>query len=694
VRVAENDAALTIGWGRAAPTTRASVYLPKPHRNVFREVRRRKRQLSLCTHHSPACMVVRHDFELGRKLLRLGKDGTVKLPAPARARVGQNRTMLQRATVDVATTLAVLPFENLSADPEQGYFARGFVEDLFAELSRFPNLEVIRPQGASSVASESTIGGPRDATRIGHYLRGGVRRLGDVVRVAAQLVEAESGRQVWAERFDTRAEDLLAVEDDIVARVASALAVEVDGARLQRARRKPLSSLEVYDCWLRGLDYLRRGTVEDDERARSFFERGLTLDPHFARAHAGISLSHFNEWSCQAWELWDDKERLAFDHARRAAMLDDRDAVIQLVLGRVLVYRRQFDEAARYVDRALDLNPNDADVLAHAAVCRTYLGDSASGAALAAKAARLNPCPPEWYAACSAVPLFLLERYAEVVPVVAGAPRAAVDLPAYLAASYALMGDMPRANASLTMFLSDFVEKITFGRAPEAGEPLRWVLHVNPFRKAEDVEHIARGLRMAGLALDPDDARPAVVGRPGQADTARATFRKDGELWTVSFDGGSVQLTDAKGLHDLAELMANPEAFIHCLDLAGRSMEPKGDAPLLDERARRELRSRARELQEALDDAEARNDRGAAERAREELDQLVAALSDAVGLGGRTRRLGSAAERARTAVTWRIRNAIRKIGSAHPSLGRHLQNAIRTGTYCAYVPDRPVEWAL
>jgi tetratricopeptide (TPR) repeat protein len=513
------------------------------------------------------------------------------------------------------------------------------------------------------------------------------------VRVVAQLVETETGRQVWADRFDAPAERLLAVQDEIVARVASALAVRIDDARLREARRKPVTSLEVYDCWLRGLDCLRRGSLEDDERARAFFERALTLDPHWARAHAGLSLSHFNEWSCQAWELWDDKERLAFEHASRAAALDDRDALVQLVLGRILLYRRRFDEAAGHVDRALDLNPNDADVLAHAALCRAYLGDAESALALATKAARLNPHHPDWYLYSTAVALFLLERYADAVATVSRTPRAVVDLPAYLASACALAGDPERGGAFLEMFLADFVEKIIFGRPAEPGEPLRWLVHVNPFRRPEDIEHLARGLRLAGLPADPDE-RPRAAPAPAPDGVRRAVFRKGGELWTLAFDGRAVQLTEAKGYHDLVELLARPDAPIHCLELAGRAGEARGDDPVLDIRARRELTARARELQEAIDEAEALGDPARAERAREELDRIVTAVSDALGLGGRSRRLGSAAERARTAVTWRIRNAIRKVATAHPALGRHLENAVRTGTYCTYMPDRPVDWTL
>jgi hypothetical protein len=322
-------------------------------------------------------------------------------------------------------------------------------------------------------------------------------------------------------------------------------------------------------------------------------------------------------------------------------------------------------------------------------MCRAYLGDGESGVTLATKAARLNPQHPDWYAYCASLPLFVLQRYADAVALLSPARRSIVDLPAYLAAAYALLGDPERARASLDTFLADFVEKITFGRPPEPGEPLRWLLHVNPFRHPEAAEHFARGLRLAGLPADPDERRPRAVDTP-----ARAVFRAEGELWTLAFEGVAVQLTEAKGFHDLTELLARPDARVHCLELAGRSAEPRGDDPVLDARARREVASRARELQEEIDEADTLNDRGRAERAREELDRVVTALSGALGLGGRARRLGSAAERARTAVTWRIRNAIRKIQTAHPILGRHLENAVRTGTYCAYSPDRRVDWSL
>lgn len=306
------------------------------------------------------------------------------------------------------TTIALLPFENLSGDPAQDVIARGLSLDLAVELSRFATLDVIPPTSAAQVVS---MGGSRRTTTPMFMLTGGVRRQDDRIRISVSLTETASGVQVWGDRYDPAASGLLAVQDAIVARVASALAIHTDEARLAVARRKPLVSLEAYECWLRGRECLLRGTVEADAEARRFFARALEIDPLFARAHAGLSLSHFNEWSCQAWVQWDEKERLAFTHASRAAELDSTDAMMEIVLGRIMLYRRRYDEAAAHVDRALALNPSDADVLAHAALCRAYLGDGASGLELSGKASRLNPVTGDWYVAPMALSLLVLGRY-------------------------------------------------------------------------------------------------------------------------------------------------------------------------------------------------------------------------------------------------------------------------------------------
>ena len=589
-----------------------------------------------------------------------------------------------------ATRIALQPFENLSDDPLQDVLARGLGFDLATELARFATLEVIPSTSAARVLARS------DADDGGSplfVLNGGVRRLHDRIRISVQLTQGP--RQIWADRFDSNADEILAVQDEIVARVAAALALRSDQARLALARRKPLVSLEAYECWLRGRESLRKGTVEGDAEARVFFERALELDPHLARAYSGVSLSHFNDWSCQAWVRWDEKERLAYEFAKRAADLDNGDAMVEIVLGRITLYRRLFDEAAEHVARALVLNPNDADVLAHCALCRAFLGDGASGVELATKAMRLNPLSGDWYVGAMTLSLFVLGRYEESIEFGARMPDATVDSPAFLAAALAFVGDRERATTYLRRFLVDFEEKITFGRTPDAGEQLSWLLHVNPFRRPEDIERFTTGLRLAGLTFDPDSDLVAetVVAPSGEA-LPRAQFCVQDDRWHLVFDGASVVISDAKGLRDLASLLASPGEERHCLELAGRPAETGGENPVLDDRARREYRIRLADLQRELDEAERDSDPARGSRAREEMDALVEALAGALGLGGRSRSLGSAAERARSAVTWRIRSAVRKIATVHPSLGRHLENSVRTGTYCSYQPERPIDWDI
>jgi hypothetical protein len=194
----------------------------------------------------------------------------------------------------------------------------------------------------------------------------------------------------------------------------------------------------------------------------------------------------------------------------------------------------------------------------------------------------------------------------------------------------------------------------------------------------------------------PDAA--AVV--PAEARPAENLFRRDGQFWTLSYRGRTVRMKDAKGLQDLARLVARPGIEIHVLDLVGSRADPTRRAlgsaadlgEMLDTRARAEYRRRLAELDDEIDDAEQCADLARAERARVERDFIVDELAAAVGLDGRPRRTGDPAERARKAVTGRIRLTIGRLSAEHPDLARHLTKAVRTGTYCVYEPEIPVDW--
>jgi hypothetical protein len=194
-----------------------------------------------------------------------------------------------------------------------------------------------------------------------------------------------------------------------------------------------------------------------------------------------------------------------------------------------------------------------------------------------------------------------------------------------------------------------------------------------------------------------DAARAVLGGSPPPAPTAvidTGELAVEGDGWRITFDGRTVRIRDMKGIGDLAVLVARPGVEVHALELMGGGVVEGAAGPLLDDQARREYQTRIVELQREIDEARDHHDHGRAERAEVELDALVAQLSEAFGLGGRARPTGSSAERARSAVTYRVRAAIKKVGELHPELGRHLTNAVRTGTWCAYRPERDIDWTV
>lgn len=194
--------------------------------------------------------------------------------------------------------------------------------------------------------------------------------------------------------------------------------------------------------------------------------------------------------------------------------------------------------------------------------------------------------------------------------------------------------------------------------------------------------------------LDSSGVEQARSLPPAAVSSASNSFVCHGEIWVLTFGGQTVRLKNTKGLRDIAGLLANPGREVHCLDLMGSPVNESDMGPVIDQAARRAYQRRARELQAELDDAEAAHDLIRAEQAREELEALIDQLTAATGLGGRARRSGASAERARLAVRWRIRAALSKIAETHPDLGEHLERSIRTGTWCVYEPADALEWEL
>lgn len=420
-------------------------------------------------------------------------------PGPDAAEAASERA---RSTGDAngRLALAVLPFTASTEDERARLLACGLTEDVTTELSRFRQLALIARASVAELAARSLR--PEAVARetgARLVLSGSVRSAGARARVTASLTDATTGLELWSERWDASHDDPFRVLDTLTKSVVAALALRIDEARLGKARERPRERLEVYDCWLRGLECLRRGTPGSDDEARGFFQQALARSPRFARAYAGLSLSHFNDWSCQAWDRWDERERLSFENARRAVELDDGDHVTHTILGRIYVYRREFELGERHVAHALALNPNDADMLMHAALALAQLGEATRASELADEAFVLNPKPADWYYAGAAFAQLFARRPEDALRFGLRAPDAMVDVRALLAVASIASGRDGDAREHARGFIHNFRRKIVHGREPLPGEPVRWLLHVNPFRRQADRDYLLDGLLRAGL---------------------------------------------------------------------------------------------------------------------------------------------------------------------------------------------------
>ena len=592
-------------------------------------------------------------------------------------------------------SIAILPFENHSGSDEQDYFLTGFVEDLIVDLSRYSGLQIISSYTAKLLGQGDVdlFEAAREIS-IRYLLKGTIRFGADTLRIHVQLLTTTSGRVLWAERYDTPTESFFEVQDSIVEQIVCAIQTEVDHDLLAVARKKPATSLEVYDCWLRGMAKLSRGTLEADRQAREFFNQALSIDPSYARAYAGLSLSHFNEWSCQLWELYQESEHYAYEYATRAADLDDTDHVVQMILGRVYLFRRQFEQAEFHIDRSLHLNQSDADNLIQLATCLAYLGRLAEAERLVDKALSLNPYRNLWYYQYGSFVHFVKKEYQKSIDMALKRQLAKVwvDLPAYIAAAYGHLGDERQARTFMELFVAAFQRSITRGRIPTSEEMIDWVKMANPFRYESDSIHLVEGLRRAGIEATsavPEAVFPAAV-RHAQAESA--IFKKEQAIWRIQFEGEEITLTNMKGLGDINRLLQSPETEVHCTELMGSASSMDESSYVIDEQARAAYKQHIRDLDEEIAEAEEQNDLARALKLKKEYDQLLDHLSKSLGAGGRARKLNSAAERARSAVTMRIKKAIKRIAAHHPALAKHLTNSIRTGVFCSYMPEEDRYW--
>jgi TolB-like protein/class 3 adenylate cyclase/Tfp pilus assembly protein PilF len=384
-------------------------------------------------------------------------------------------------------SIAVLPFTNLSADAEQGFFADGLTEDLITELSKAPGLFVIA-RNSSFTFKNRSVDVRRVAQELGvrYVLEGSARRAAGRIRINAQLIDArDGGGHLWAERFDRDLADVFAVQDEVVARIVEALVGKLAASKLRD--RKPPKSVAAYDLCVRGRFLYQRSMAEEGKEARSLFQQAIALDPDYAEAHAFLAMTHWFGWT-NWFEPEDTHRPLALEVAQRAVALDPNDPWARMVLGFVLEYEHRYEESAVQIEAALRLGPNHADTYAANTDLLVMEGRPTEGIASIAQALRLNPHPPAWYYWLKGEAEYAARQYKECIATLRLEATYGTPSRSILAAALAQLGRIEEARIEGRLFMAEF-----------PNFRIETFLDTQAFRHKTDREHFADGYRKAGL---------------------------------------------------------------------------------------------------------------------------------------------------------------------------------------------------
>ena len=297
-------------------------------------------------------------------------------------------------------SLAVLPFTNLSNDPEQEFFADGLVEDIITTLSKLSGLTVIARNSTFMYKHRQVdVREAAHALGVQFVLEGSVRKSGDRMRVAVQLVDARTGGNLWGERYDRNVDDIFALQDEITLIVATELQAQLTEGEQARLRYTVTRNVEAWTLYAQGMAHYRSGVMSPEGmgRARALWERALTLDPNSSVLHAMLANLRVADARMGWWDKREDAISIGAAHVRQALALDPCNADAHASSGMLLNLQRRFDEAEHAVRRALELAPGSADVAAYAAVVLTSAGAYAEAIAAIEKALRLSPTPPANY---------------------------------------------------------------------------------------------------------------------------------------------------------------------------------------------------------------------------------------------------------------------------------------------------------
>ena len=391
-------------------------------------------------------------------------------------------------------SIAVLPFVNMSGDPEQEYFADGIAEDIITALSKFHWFFVIA-RNSSFTFKGKAVDVKHVAGDLGvrYVLQGSVRKAGGRVRITGQLVDATTGNHVWAETYDRELEDIFAVQDEITESIVASVGPEFHAAEIARTHRKDMRNLDAWDCAMRAYWHMVRFTKRDNAEAQRLLSEGIELFGGDARMLSVLAMSYVFDATLGWSESIPKSLSQAAQLAHQAIALDDHDAEAHLALGLAQFISKQHEDAIHRLERAIDLNPNYATAMGSLGMVLSFNGERDRAFEWLDKALRLSPHDPfrYFYVACLGFAEFVQQRYDDAIDWAKKAIRESPQVPIaryLLTACYGLTGRSAEAQTALRELLRVAPGATIGARRNQA-----------PFHNLADMERYVEGLRKAGL---------------------------------------------------------------------------------------------------------------------------------------------------------------------------------------------------
>jgi adenylate cyclase len=388
-------------------------------------------------------------------------------------------------------SVAVLPFTNMSGDPEQEYFADGVVDDIITDLSRFKDLLVIARNSSFSFKGKSIK--IQDVARelgVRYVVEGSIRKSGNRLRITAQLIDASDETHLWGERYDRDIHDIFEVQDEIAETIVRTVAARVERHGLEKADRKVPHDLKAYDYILQAREVIC-DTAENNRNCRELYEQALKIDPRSAEACSGISITHGLDHSSGWTESPENSLEEAMKYAVMAVALDDDSSQSHCRLGFQKLLNREYEMAQFHLDKALSLNPNDSSAWAYKGLFFIYTGQPEEAQPVLKQAASRNPFNFTWYLWFVGLACYSARQYEDAIPPLI---RSIDHFPKFiaprrhLAACYAQLGKDQEAAEQTAKILE---------LEPEFS--IRRISKTLSYRNPADLEHYLDGLRQAGL---------------------------------------------------------------------------------------------------------------------------------------------------------------------------------------------------